>query len=59
MANEEIREFARERGVRLWQVAEALGINDGNLSRKLRHELPAAEQDAIRELISEIAGKED
>lgn len=39
MKNSEVREHAKEKSVKLWQIADALGINDGNLSRKLRHEL--------------------
>jgi hypothetical protein len=39
-ANKEIQITARDAGVRLWQVAERIGMNDGNFSRKLRRELP-------------------
>ena len=39
-ANMEIRNLARNSGVKLWEVAARLGINDGNFSRKLRFELP-------------------
>lgn len=39
MANEDIRIMAKEKGVKLWELAEVLGINDGNFSRKLRKEL--------------------
>lgn len=45
-----------ETGVKLWQVAERLGINDGNLSRKLRRELPQEEQERILTIIQELAG---
>ena len=44
-----------EAGVKLWQVAERLGINDGNLSRKLRRELPEEEQEKLLEIIRELA----
>ena len=47
MANDDIRYEAARRGVRLWQIAEAIGINDGNFSRKLRHELPAEDKARI------------
>lgn len=40
MANEAIKNYAREKGVRLWQVAEAVGYEDFVFSRKLRHEFP-------------------
>lgn len=55
MANERIREAAKKHGVRLWQVAEAIGMNDGNFSRKLRHELPADEQEKILQIIENLA----
>ncbi len=55
MVNQEIRTAAKENGVRLWEVADALGINDGNLSRKLRHELSAEEQKQIISIIADIA----
>lgn len=58
MKNSEVREHAKEKSVKLWQIADALGINDGNLSRKLRHELPEAEKSKILALIDEIAEKE-
>ncbi len=54
-ANERIRAAAKEKGVKLWQIADALGVNDGNFSRKLRHELPPDETAKILALIDEIA----
>lgn len=56
MKNARVRVAAMEAGVKLWQVAERLGINDRNLSRKLRRELPEEEQDKILEIIQELAG---
>lgn len=55
MANDDIRYEAARRGVRLWQIAEAIGINDGNFSRKLRHELPAEDKARILEAIRSVA----
>ena len=40
MANQEVRQAAKAAGVKLWQVAEGVGMNDCSFSRKLRHELP-------------------
>lgn len=54
MKNQDIREAAKARGVRLWQVAEALGMTDGNFSRKLRHELPEADKAHILRIIEDI-----
>ena len=40
MGNHDIRKAIDHAGLRYWQVAEALGLSDGNFSRKLRKELP-------------------
>ncbi len=39
-SNDDIRTEAAAAGVHLWRIAERLGINDGNISSKLRRELP-------------------
>lgn len=54
MNNEEIRQAAKSSGVKLWQVAERYGLNDGNFSRKLRHELPSCEKQKILKIILEV-----
>lgn len=53
--NSLIRETAKQKNVKLWQIADALGMNDGNFSRKLRHELPPEETEKILALIDELA----
>ena len=55
MHNQDIRRAAAGAGLKLWQVADALGIADGSLSRKLRHELPAEEKEKIFSIIQELA----
>lgn len=55
MHNKEIRSAAKNAGVRLWEVAAAYGINDGNFSRKLRKELPQEEKDKILAIINQLA----
>ena len=55
MQNKEIRSAAKNAGVRLWEVAAAYGINDGNFSRKLRQELPQEEKEKILAIIDQIA----
>lgn len=55
VANQTIRVAAKENGVALWRVADKLGINDGNFSRKLRHELSETETSDILNIISELA----
>lgn len=55
MNNQEIRQTAKKSGVKLWQIADKLGINDGNFSRKLRHELTETERVNILNIIAELA----
>jgi len=55
VANKQIRDAAKEAGICLWQVAEKLGVNDGNFSRKLRRELPPAEREKVLNIIRELS----
>lgn len=58
--NAAIRNAAHEAGVHHWEVAEALGISEGSFCRRLRHELPEAEQARILATIDEISrGREE
>lgn len=45
--NQDIRELVAKNGFKLWELADALGVNDGNLSRRLRHELPEDQKNHI------------
>lgn len=55
MRNQDIRKEARACNVRLWQIADALGMADCNFSRKLRKELGQQEKEQIRRIISELS----
>jgi len=54
-ANTEIRATAKRSGVKLWQVAERIGMSDAAFSRKLRHELTDKERERVMEAISQVA----
>jgi len=54
LKNEWIRELAKAKGILLWQIADKLGITDGNFSRRLRHEMTPEEQESIRAIIDEL-----
>ncbi len=58
MNNCDIRLAAAGAGVKLWQIADALGIADCSLSRKLRKELPQEEKEKILAIISDLAVSE-
>ena len=55
MTNQDIRRTAAGAGVKLWQIAEALGIADCSLSRKLRKELSQEEKDCILAIIMNLS----
>lgn len=55
MSNQDIRRTAAGAGVRLWQIAEELGIADCSLSRKLRKELPQEEKQRIFAIIKRLS----
>lgn len=58
-ANADIREAVATNGFKLWELAAALGINDGNLSRKLRTELPPSEKHHLYEVIATMKAQRE
>lgn len=57
MSNKDIREYAQMHNVRLWQIATALHINDGNFSRRLRTELTEDKKAEIYRIIDELSAE--
>ena len=55
MRYSDILQLMKSAGLRLWQIAEALGMQDSNFSRRLRHELSEAEKAKIREIIADLS----
>lgn len=53
MANNDIRQMAKEYGFKLWQVADELGMTDVAFSKMLRKELSQGEKQRIRHAIDE------
>ena len=54
MENLKVRQKAKCSGVKLWEIAERVGITDSNFSRKLRRELSEAERDRLLAIIDAI-----
>lgn len=59
MKNLLIRQEAKQAGVALWEIAEALGIADSTLYRQLRREFPTEKQTKVLEIIRTIAEQKD
>lgn len=58
MKNKDIRQYAKDRGVNLWQVSEKLGFaHETAFSRVLRHELPYDKKKQIMQIIDELAAE--
>lgn len=55
LANTDVRKTAKEKGVRLWEIAEYLKISDPTMTRKLRKELPDTEKAEILKIIDALA----
>lgn len=54
MANQDIREEARKAGVKLWQIADALGISEPTITRLMRKELTAEKKAEILKIIAQL-----
>lgn len=57
MRNKDIRDYARIKDVRLWQIAEKLNLQDSNFSRLLRRELSEEKKAEIMAIIDQIASE--
>lgn len=58
MNNLDVRQEISAAGLKLWEVADALGICDSAFSRKLRHELSDDEKQQIRMIIARLSKEE-
>ena len=56
LANRDVKLAAAGAGVRMWQIADELGMLDSNFSRKLRHELAQGEKERIFKIIEKLSG---
>lgn len=57
MKNKDVRDYARIKDVRLWQIAEKLQLYDSNFSRLLRRELSDEKKAEIKAIIDELAAE--
>lgn len=54
MSGAEIKSYILSEGIRLWQVADKLGITDGNFSRRLRKTFNDNEINKIKAIVNEL-----
>ena len=51
MKNLDIRSEIKLAGLKLWEIADELGITDSYFSKKLRYEMSQNEKDQIRNIV--------
>ena len=54
MTGQEVKSLIMESGLKLWQVADELGMNDSNFSRKLRKPFDEKAVAAVRAAIAKL-----
>jgi len=54
-ANQEIREAAAKANVRLWRIAEKLGVSDDRFSRHMRKEFSAEKKAEVLSIIKALS----
>lgn len=55
--NISFRAYVKEKNVKYWQIAERIGVNDGNFSRMLRHELPLEKIAYLKDVVDRIVAE--
>lgn len=55
--NPELREYAQNKGVYIWQIAEDLGVCEMTLLRWLRFPLPEDKKSAFIDAVDKIAAE--
>lgn len=58
MYNKDIRTYAKENNVKLWQIAKAMGISEPTMTRKLRSELPEQDKQTFRRIVDELSDQD-
>lgn len=59
MTGAEVKQLILNSGLKVWQVAEVWGLNDGNFSRRLRKPFSDQECKRINSIIEELKSKKE
>lgn len=58
-ANKELRNYMDANSIKVWQLAESIGMSDSNLYTKLRHELPDTIKDQYMKCVQQIVARRE
>lgn len=53
--NQNVREYAKKKGVRLWQIASQIGISEPTITRWMRVDLSSEKEKRILDAIDQIS----
>lgn len=59
MKNNDIRQKAQKGNIKLWEIADILGVTDSTFSKMLRKELSAEQKEKIFSIISALKQEEN
>ena len=59
MTGAEVKNLILKSGLKCWQVAAEMGMNDDNFSRRLRKPFSETETDRVRGIIEKLKGYEN
>lgn len=59
MKNTDVRQYAKSRSIYLWQIAEALGISEPTMTRRLRTELSEQDKQTFKRIINELSAQNE
>lgn len=59
MTGQEVKFLIMESGLKLWQVADELGMNDSNFSRKLRKPFDEKAVEAVKAAIAKLKAAQE
>lgn len=57
--NMRFKEYAKKKGVRLWEVAVRLGISEATITRWLRVPLPGERENVLYEAVQELIAEKE
>lgn len=55
--NQKVRDYAKKKGVRLWQIASYIGISEPTMTRWMRAKLSPEKEKKIISAIDQIAAE--
>lgn len=55
--NQDVKDYAKSKGVKMWEVADELKISSNTLTRRMRYKLSIDYKKAIFDAIDNIANK--